>query len=286
MGQLPHDQLRLGRIGYLNVLPIYYPLETGIVSHPFAIVSGTPAYLNRLMSEGDLDVSVVSSIEYARHPERYYVLPDLSISCNGAVKSVLLLSRTPIDRLAGGTVLASTQSHTSVALLKILFSVHLGMDVDFEPGSCTEALSAGSSPEAFLAIGDEALQLRHHEGYPYCWDLGEAWHRWTGLPFVFALWVIQRKAVERWNGSLEAAIETLSSAKSWGCSHLDIICHQAAQRGILNSRELRDYYEALGFDLYDGEKRGLELFFQYLLKVGEVSEVPRLDIYSPLAYVA
>lgn len=286
MGLSPHDQLRLGRIGYLNVLPIYYPLERGIITHPFAIVSGTPAFLNRLMAEGDLDVSVVSSIEYARHPERYFVLPDLSISCNGAVKSVLLLSRTPIDRLAGQTVLVSTQSHTSVALLKILFSVHLGMDVSFEPGSCTEALSAGNGPEAFLAIGDEALQLRHHEDYPYRLDLGEAWHRWTGLPFVFALWVIQRKAVERWNGSLEAAIETLSSAKSWGRGHLEIICHQAAQRGILNARELHDYYEALGFDLYDGEKQGLELFFQYLLQVGEVSEAPRLEVYSPLAHVA
>ena len=106
------------------------------------------------------------------------------------------------------------------------------------------------------------------------------------MPFVFALWVIQRRAVDRWNGSLEAALATLTAAKSWGSNHLDIICRQATERGILNSSELRDYYEALGFNLHDKEKQGLELFFHYLLQVGEVSEVPRLDVYSPLAYVA
>lgn len=286
MGQQTQDQLRLGRIGYLNVLPIYHPLESGIVPHPFSIVSGTPAYLNRLMAEGDLDLSVVSSIEYARHPERYFILPDLSISCCGAVKSVLLLSRFPMGQLEGRTVLVSTQSHTSVALLKVLFSIHLGMHVLFKPGSCTEVLSSGEAPDAFLAIGDEALRLRDHGLYPYRWDLGEAWHAWTGLPFVFALWVIQRKAVERWNGALESAIETLAAAKFWGRSHLEEVCTLAVQRGLLNTRELHAYYEALGFDLNQGEKKGLELFFRYLLQVGEVREVPCLEIYSPLAYVA
>lgn len=286
MGLLPNDELRLGKIGYMNVLPVYYPLESGIVSHPFSIVSGTPAYLNRLMSEGSLDVSVVSSIEYARHPERYYILPDLSICCHGPVKSVLLLSRTPIERLGGRAVLASTQSHTSVALLKVLFSIHLGIDVDLVPGGCTEALGSDAPPEAFLAIGDEALQLRSLGDFPHRWDLGDVWHRWTGLPFVFALWVIQRKSVERWNGTLETAIETLSAAKSWSRAHLDVICHQARERGILGFDELRDYYGALGFDLGEEEKQGLELFFQYLSQVGELNRAPALDIYSPLAYVA
>lgn len=286
MGRLPHDRLRLGRISYLNVLPIYYPLEAGIVAHPFELVSGPPAYLNRLMAEGELDLSVVSSIEYARHAEQYYVLPDLSISCNGAVKSVLLLSRKPVEQLGEKTVLVSTQSHTSVALLKILFSIHLGMNVDFEPGSCAEALGAGRLPDAFLAIGDEALQLRRHKDYPFCMDLGDAWHRWTGLPFVFALWIIQKKAVERWNGTLATALETLSSAKTWGRTNLDAVCRQAAERGILNCAELNDYYEALGYNLFEEEKKGLELFFKYLLEIGEVCEVPRLDIYSPLACVA
>lgn len=286
MGHSSGEPLRLGRIGYLNVLPIYHPLETGIIHHPFQIVSGTPAHLNRLMSEGNLDLSVVSSIEYARHPERYFILPDLSISCCGEVKSVLLLSRFPVEELAGRRVLVTMQSATSVALLKVLFRARLGIEADFQPGSCSDALREGQFPEAFLAIGDEALQLRSHRDYPFRWDLGEVWHQWTGLPFVFALWVVQRKAVERCNGHMEAAIATLAGARVWGRDHIDIICQRAAQSGILTVEELRGYYEALRFSLGEGEKQGLELFFRHLVHIGEISHSPRLEIYSPLACVA
>lgn len=286
MGQLPENRLKLGRISFLNVLPLYYPLETGIVSHPFSIVPGTPAYLNGLMTEGDLDLSVVSSIEYARHPERYLILPDLSISCRGPVKSVLLLSRMPLEELSGETVLVSTQSHTSVALIRILLSVHLGVEASFRPGSCTETLARGERPAAFLAIGDEALRLGHHDLYPYRWDLGEAWTSWTGLPFVFAVWVIQRQAVVRENGNLDAAIGALLSAKTWGLEHLDTICTEALRKGILNHRELHDYYQCLRYDLGGEEKKGLGLFYEYLAKIGEVDEAPRLEICSPLARVA
>lgn len=286
MGQFSHEKLRLGQIGFLNVLPIYYPLESGIIPHSFDIVSGTPAHLNRLMAQGDLDLSVVSSIEYARHPERYFILPDLSISCTGAVKSVLLLSRTPIEELSGQNIIVSTQSHTSVALLRILFSVRLGIEVGFQPGNCTEALDQGQSPPAMLVIGDEALRLKQHPDYPYRWDLGEEWNAWTGLPFVFALWVIQRKAVERWNGHLRAAIDTLSAAKEWGRAHPDRICMEAVSRGLLSFEELRDYYQCLHFDLGKDEQKGLELFFRHLQDIGEVKAPRRLDVFSLLAFVA
>jgi chorismate dehydratase len=286
MGQLSQEQLRLGRISFLNVLPIYYPLESGVVSHSFDIVSGTPAHLNQLMAQGRLDLSVISSIEYARHPERYLILPDLSISCCGAVKSVLLLSRVPIEELTGQTVLVSTQSHTSVALLKVLFENRFGMDAVFKPDSCTNSLARGENPTAFLAIGDEALRLRRHGSYPYCMDLGEAWHAWTGLPFVFALWVIQKKAVEKWNRRLDTAVERLSTAKEWGRAHLDTICTRAAQQGLLSFEELRDYYHCLRFDLGREEQRGLELFFRYLTQIGEIPETPGLGIHTPLACVA
>jgi chorismate dehydratase len=286
MGSPSSERLRLGKISYLNVLPIYYPLESGIISHPFALTSGTPAHLNRLMAQGELELSVVSSIEYARYPERYLILPDLSISCRGPVQSVLLLSQMPVDQLSGQTILVSSHSHTSVALLRILLTMQLGLEVTFSHGSCTEALDRGESPAAMLTIGDEALRLREHSLYPYRWDLGEAWLTWTGLPFVFALWVIQRQAFERWNGVLCGAVESLTSAKEWGRSHLDRICSHAVKEGILDLPELQDYYQCLNYDLNRDEKRGLELFFRYLADLSEISRVPSLKIYSPLACVA
>jgi chorismate dehydratase len=173
-----------------------------------------------------------------------------------------------------------------VALLRILFAMQLGIEVAFRHGNCTEALAQGQPPAAMLVIGDEALRLQNHSLYPHRWDLGEAWLTWTGLPFVFALWVIQRQAFERWNGSLEKALQSLSSAKEWGCSHLDGICRHALKQGILDLPQLQDYYQCLNYDLNTDEKKGLELYYQYLVSLSEISRVPPLQVYSPLAYVA
>jgi len=278
--------LRLGRISFLNVLPIYYPLESGILSHPFAITAGTPADLNRLMVSGALDMSVVSSIEYARYPDRYLILPDLSISCRGPVQSVLLLSQRPLEQLGGRTILITSQSHTSVALLKILLTRQVGVEAVFQPGSCMEALAGDEPPVAMLAIGDEALQLRRHRRYPYRLDLGEAWLKLTGLPFVFALWVIQRRALDRCNGSLGRGLEALALAKTWGCCHRDEICREALKRGILNFEQLQEYYQCLNYDLEEDQKAGLARYFEHLAGLGEIRRVPPLQVYSRLACVA
>ena len=284
MGPSPGERLRLGKIGYLNVLPIYYPLESGIIPHPFTIVSGVPAHLNRLMARGDLDLSVVSSIEYARSPERYLILPDLSISCRGAVRSVLLLSRAPVKQLSGQTILVSSHSHTSVALLRILLAVRLGMEITLREGSCTQALEGGEPPPAMLVIGDEALRLRDHPHYPYRWDLGEAWHAWTGLPFVFALWVVQRQALEKCNGVLGEALKSLAAAKEWGRTHLDEICRQALRENILDLAQLQDYYRCLNYDLRRDEKLGMERFYHQLAGISEIDRVPPLQVYSSFAW--
>ncbi|HYA01589.1 MAG TPA: menaquinone biosynthesis protein [Syntrophobacteria bacterium] len=286
MSQSSCERLRLGKIGFLNVLPIYYPLESGIINHPFAIASGTPAHLNALMAKGDLDLSVVSSIEYARYPERYSILPDLSISCCGAVKSVVLFSQVPVSGLDGKTVTVTNNSATSVFLLKILFSERLGIKADLRSGSFEEVSLGGSLPLAFLAIGDEALRLSARDVYPHRLDLGEAWHSWTGLPFVFALWVMQKKSAEKWDGSLENIIKVLASAKDWGRTHLDRVCAVAAQKGILGADELKVYYTGLRFDLREGEQEGLKLFYRFLKDMGEIPIVPELEILAPLARVA
>jgi chorismate dehydratase len=286
MGSPSSERLRLGKISYLNVLPIYYSFEMGIISHPFDIIPGTPAHLNRLMVQGDLDLSVVSSIEYARYPERYLILPELSISCRGEVRSVLLLSQVPVENLSGKTILVSSHSHTSVALLRVLLTMRLGMEVVLRNGSCMEALAQGVPPVAMLTIGDEALRLSEHPLYPFRLDLGEVWHAWTGLPFVFALWVIQRKAFERWNGVLGEAIDSLLLAKKWGCSHMEEICLHAVEKGILGFRQLQEYYHCLNYDLNKKEKMGLELFYQHLVALSEISRVPPLQIFSSLACVA
>jgi chorismate dehydratase len=286
MDQPAVTALRLGKIEFLNVLPIYYPLEAGIVEHSFRIVSGTPAQLNVLMANGELDLSNVSSIEYARHPERYLLVPDISVSSCGAVKSVLLLSRVPLPELRRANIMVSRESATSMALLRMLLAMRYGIPAHYQSGNVSQALAGDQSPTAVLVIGDEALRLKNHPDYPYRWDLGALWHEWTGLPFVFGLWVVQRAALELRNGDVGPAVQRLLEAKAWGCDHLAEIAQHGTRRGLLSHDELYAYYRNFSYHLREAELSGLTAFYRYLAEIGEIPAVPSLECYSPMASVA
>ncbi len=273
-------RLRLGRISYLNVLPIYYPLDTGILAHDFRIVSGTPARLNEMAASGELDISATSSIEYARHSESYYLLPDLAIGSQGPVQSVLLLSRHPLEHLEGKTILVSSQTHTSAALLRLLLEEHLKLKAWFQSGDITARLESGRPPAAFLAIGDEALRLRRHPSYPYRLDLGQAWQSWTGLPFIFGVWVASAAAAEREPAALRRGCSTLVQGKEWGKKRLRFFAALMAREGILPYAELVSYFQGLVYDLGPRELEGLRYFYQRLAERGEIDAAPELSFLS------
>ena len=112
--------MRLGRIGYINCYPVYGAIDRGLVTVPAQLVTGTPAELNDLLAVGQLDVSVISAVEYARHAKDLMLLSDLAISCDGPVQSVALFSKVPVKTLDRGTVLVTASSRTSEALLELL----------------------------------------------------------------------------------------------------------------------------------------------------------------------
>ena len=112
--------MRVGRIPYINCYPVYGAIDRGLVPLPAQLVSGTASDLNDLLSAGELELSVVSAVEYARDAASYHLLPDLAISCDGPVHSVKLFSRQPVEELHGATVLRTSSSRTSVLLLELL----------------------------------------------------------------------------------------------------------------------------------------------------------------------
>jgi len=118
--------LRVGRIPFLNLLPIYRALETGFPLEYVRFVPGHPFELNRKLRAGKLDISPSSSIEYGKHPERYLLVPDVSISSRSKVMSVLLFSHRPAAELPGGPIAVTASSDTSVILLEILLREFLG----------------------------------------------------------------------------------------------------------------------------------------------------------------
>ncbi len=269
--------VRVGKIGYLNVLPIYHPLETGCIENDFAIISGPPSELNRRMDAGELEISANSSIEYARHPDKYYLVPNIAIGSRGPVQSVLLLSRVPLEELEGQTILVSSQTHTSAALLRVLMAELWKINTNFISGDATTQLEKGERPPAILAIGDEALNLRHHPDYPYRTDLGEAWLDLTELPFIFGVWLVQKESFDRNEQRIRLACETLLAAKKWGTDNISDMCTLASEESCLNAQEMCSYFDGLVYDFDEREKKGLKIFYQHLYTNGIIENIPSLN---------
>lgn len=272
--------LRVGRIPYINCYPVYGAIDAGVVRLDAELVTGVPSDLNAKMARGQLDVSVVSAIEYARASERYVLLPDMAISCDGPVRSVLLLSKVPAPELGGKRVMLSRSSMTSVALLELLFENVWHAKPDFAPGDAelTDVERfANEAHDARLVIGDAALVLgtRHpapqapRPAYPFVYDLGTEWKRWTGLPFVFAVWVAQRTT------SVDRALSvhaTLMESRAWGLQHIDQLAERAAHSSGVDTGACREYLSGLDYRLSYPHLAGLTNFFNRLVEVGRVPD--------------
>jgi chorismate dehydratase len=275
--------MRIGRIPYVNCYPVYGAIDRGIVPLAAEIVDGVPSRLNAQMAEGSLDLSVVSAVEYARDSERYLLLPDLAISCDGPVRSVMLFSKRPASELGGRRVLVSRSSMTSVALLELLFEHVWDSKPTFVPADAelTDLGQFGADEhEARLVIGDAALRLGAHLqdagerdalvdrlGYRYAYDLGAEWKRWTDQPFVFAVWVAQRSVDTR--AALDAHASLIAS-RNWGLNHLETLAAQAALATGVSKPACLSYLSGLDYRLSYGHLAGLTEFFRRLVAAGRV----------------
>jgi len=265
--------MRIGRIPYINCYPVYGAIDRGIVKLDGTLLDGVPTELNARIAAGELDVSVVSAVEYARESSRYLLLPDLAISCDGPVRSVMLFSRLPARDLGGRRVLISRSSMTSVALLQLLFENVWHTQPNFVPGNAEVSdlgEMQGSDHDARLVIGDAALLLGSGEqaaGYDYEYDLGEMWKRWTGLPFVFAVWVARRTV------RVEAALQVhsgLIASRDWGLANLRALAAQAATATGVSMELCSEYFAGLDYGLSYPHLAGLTEFYRRLVDRGRI----------------
>jgi chorismate dehydratase len=277
--------MRVGRIPYVNCYPVYGAIDRGVVPLSAEIVDGVPTELNACMAAGTLDVSVISAVEYARDAQRYLLLPDLAISCDGPVRSVVLFSKRPASELSGRRVLVSRSSMTSVALLELLFDHVWDARPSFVPSDAelTDiARFSAADHDARLVIGDAALRLGAHLhdqrdrdellerlGYRYAYDLGAEWKSWTDLPFVFAVWVAQRTADTREALDVHASLMT---SRDWGLAHLDQLAAQAALATGVTKSACLSYLSGLDYRLSYGHLAGLTEFFRRLVAAGRVPD--------------
>jgi chorismate dehydratase len=264
--------MRLGRIPWINCYPVYGAIDRGLVKVPAQMVSGTASELNDLLATGELQVSVVSAVEYARNAAAYHLLPDLAISCDGPVHSVALFAKRPVAELTDHTVLLTASSKTSVLLLELLCRHRWNIKPRFATARAEapdlEALS-GLPHDAVLVIGDAALMLAAERRYPVRLDLGEEWRSWTGLPFVFAVWAARREASLP---AVQQVHERLLESRAWGLEHLAELAADAARATGVSELVCREYLADLDYALSYRHLAGLTDFFRRLAQDGLVPD--------------
>jgi chorismate dehydratase len=268
---------RLGRIAYLNVLPIYFAMENVFGENGFHLVRGTPAKLNALMRRGEVDLGSISAMEYGRARRDYLLLPNLSISSKGAVGSVLLFSRVPFSRLDGRLIRVSAASASGAALVKVLMAKLFGVQPYYQPGQASTSLA---KVDAVMAIGDEALRLKAAGVMPFELDLGEAWQDLTGLPFVFGVWAVRRDFAGTQPEATHALHRLLLRSRDWGQGALTELSRIAATSFNMSPAQILAYFHQLNFFLSPEHEEGLATFFHYLYNLGELNEEPQLEYFG------
>lgn len=243
--------IRLGRISYVNMAPVFYRLEQEVEE-----VVGVPTELNRALLDGGLDLAPISSIEYARHAEALRLLPRLCVSSEGAVDSIQLVSRLPFQRIE--SVAVTPESATSVVLTRVLLP-H------------AEIRPFGDEADARLLIGDAALRSAFEDPTPH-YDLGRLWLERTGLPMVFAVWAAPEPVVSGLGDLQDALVASVRLARS----EPEQLAHEAAARYGYPAGFLARYFEKLRYSFGPRERAGFYTFLEMARDVGELARVPEL----------
>jgi chorismate dehydratase len=243
--------IRLGRISYVNMAPLFFRLEADVEE-----VAGVPTELNARLLAGELDVAPISSIEYGRNAERLRILPRLCVSSEGAVDSIQLVSRTPLERIR--SVAVTPESATSAVLVRVLLPA-------------AEQVPLGEPAEARLLIGDAALQSMFADPTPH-YDLGRLWLERTGLPMVYAVFACPEPAPEGML-ALEAA---LLAAYRRARAEPESLAREASARYGYPPGFLARYFEKLRYRFGPRERAGLLSFFELACEAGELPRVPEL----------
>ena len=265
---------RVGHIQFLNCLPLYYGLVKSQALLDIELIKGTPTELNGLLINGRLDISPISSIEYARHSESLILFPDFTVSSDDEVKSILLLSRFPLRELGGKRVALTSTSATSQVLVKLILG---GYGVEPEYTTCRPDLDDMLSvADAALLIGDVALKYYVDTEDLYLYDLGAEWKKLTGKKMVYAVWAVSRSFAEKQAETMEYIFDIFKKSMDYSKQHLSEIAEYAARWESFSSSFLTDYFNTLRFDFGKEYQEGLLLFYKLASEIGELETVPDL----------
>jgi len=267
---------RLSRIAassYLNTAPLIWSFLYGSRRNTVELITHkAPSRCAEMLRNGEVDAALVPVIEYQRIPS-VVIVPDVCVGARDAVRSVVIASKQnnlkKIKRVA-----LDDSSRTSVALVKIIFREFLGFEPEWQTSS-PDLRSMLEHSDAALIIGDPAMKVPRDRLHVF--DLATLWHDFTGLGFVFAMWMAATNQAE------EIHAIDLRAVRDEGLAHLDEIAGRQEGQTGLSPAEVKDYLSKnIAFQMDEDMTRGLQLFFNLAQKHKLVDEVKALEFVTDL----
>ena len=261
--------MRLGHINFLNVLPLTY----GYAHIGITPTVGVPTEINRQLAEGALDVSQISSIEFARMSDRLVMLPDLCVRADVDVQSIVLVSKKPIERLDGERLILTSKSATAQCLLKIILSKAYDARPQYETRAVSIERPIDEDAAAALLIGDDALYIYHHRPADcYCYDVGCEWHRLTGRSMVYAIWAARKDF-----DGIEDTRRQINRAMTYGLEHKSEAIRAELTRKPFTFEQLDRYLGGIiRWDLTAEHLKSLRLYYEYAYELGLLEREPKI----------
>lgn len=270
---------KVGHIEFLNCFPLYYGLVKNYAFLDIELIKGTPTELNNLLINGLLDISPISSIEYARHHDSLLLFPDFTVSSDGDVKSIILLSCFPLERLNNKKIALTTTSATSNVLLKLILSKGYNIHPEYvtlQPDICKIFAEA----DAALLIGDIALKYYLCREDFYVYDLGVEWKKLTGQKMVYAVWGINRQFADINGGLCEYVFDIFKKSMLYSKTHLSEIAEYVSKLEPFDKSFLEDYFKSLRFDFGEEYQQGLLYFYRLAKDAGELNNIPEFEFIN------
>lgn len=269
---------RLGHIHFLNVLPLSYGLNDLNLKEGIELANGVPAVMNNDLLTGRLDASEVSSIVYARNFENLVVLPDICVRADGEVRSILLVSKKPIEEINMDKIILTAQSATAHCLLKIIMAKAYDAAPHYFIRNLSPKNPVPSDATASLLIGDDALYVYHHQDKEkyYYYDLGREWKKLTNRCMVYAVWAVHNEYAKNNPEGVQLIYERLYKSLQEGTKQ-----KAAAIKGIIakkpfTERQAAEYLNIIKWNLTEEYVDNLQVFYDLAYELKLVPKRPKI----------
>jgi chorismate dehydratase len=272
---------RVGHIDFLNCLPLYDGLVRSGGLLDVRLRRETPDVLNGLLLAGELDIGPISLVPALQHTDEIVVLPDLAVGSDGPVLSVVLVSTRPVEELDGAHVALGSTSRTSVLLAQMLLAQRYQAKTSFEttPPDLAAMLRV---TDAAVLIGDPALRATYEapgKGL-HVLDLGAAWHEWTGLPMVFAVWAARRDYAASHPEQVASVQRSFRQSLTDSLARVEEVAARAAQWEPFDVATLATYFRTLDFSLGGRQLEGVREFARRGALQGALRADAQLEILT------